>query len=65
MNTIIMATLTLSQVIGVNVVVTGVPRRSDLRSKVTDDLSKGQKNTVWGFQGFSSRRVVAPEVVLS
>ena len=58
MNTIIMATLTLSQVIGVNVVVTGVPKRSD-------DLSKGQKNTVWGFQGFSSRRVVAPEVVLS
>ena len=64
MNTIVMATLTLSQAMGVNVVVTDVPRRSDHGSEVADDLSKGNIDSVWGFQGHNSRRMVAPEALL-
>ena len=61
LNTIIMATLTMSQAMGVNVIVTDVPRRSDHGSEVADDLSKGKIDSVWGFQGHNSRRMVAPE----
>ena len=64
MNTIIMATLTMSQAMGVNVIVTDFPRRSDHGSEVADDLSKGKIDTVWGFQGQGSRRMVAPETLL-
>ena len=64
MNTIIMATLTMSRAMGVNVIMTDVPRRSDHGSEVADDLSKGKIDTVWGFQGQSSRRMVAPETLL-
>ena len=65
MNTIIMATLTISQAMGVNVIVTDVPRRSDHGSEVADDLSKGKTASVWGFQGQNTRRLVAPEALLS
>jgi hypothetical protein len=64
MNTIIMATLIVSQALGVNVVVTDVTRRSDLGSKIADDLYKGKTNTVWEFQGQGSRKMVAPEALL-
>ena len=64
MNTVIMATLTVSKALGINVVVTDVPRRSDHGSEVADDLSKGIINTVWGFQGSNSRRLVAPHTIL-
>ena len=64
MNTIIMATLTISQALGINVVVTDVHRRSDHGSKVADDLSKGVVGTIWGFQGQFNRRMVAPDTLL-
>ena len=64
MNTIIMATLTISQALGINVVVTDVHRRSDHGSKVADDLSKGVVDTIWGFQGQYNRRMVAPDTLL-
>ena len=64
MNTIIMTTLTVSQAMGVNVIVTDIPKRSDHGSEVADDLSKGKIDTVWGFQGQGSRRMVAPETLL-
>ena len=64
MNTIIMATLTVSQALGVNVIVTDVPRISDHGSEVADDLSKGKTDTVWEFQGRGSRKLVAPGALL-
>ena len=64
MNTIIMATLTISQSLGVNIVVTDVLRRSDQGSRVADDLSKGVVDTIWGFQGHHNRRMVAPDTLL-
>ena len=64
MNTIIMATLTMSQAMGVDVIVTDVPRRSDHGSEVADNLSKGKIDTVWGFQGQYNRRMVAPDTLL-
>ena len=57
-------TLTVSQALGVNVIVTDVPRRSDLGSEVADDLSNGRTNTVGEFQGQGSRKLVAPEALL-
>ena len=64
MNSIIMATLTISQALGINVVVTDFHRRSDHGSMVADDLSKGVVDTLWGFQGQYNKRMVAPDTLL-
>ena len=33
-------------------------------SEVADDLAKGKIDSVWGFKGHDSRRMVAPEALL-
>ena len=65
LNTVIMATLTVSKALGINVVVTDVPRRSDQGSEVADDLSKGNIPLDWEFQGTNSRRMVAPDTLMA
>ena len=60
-----MATLTVSKALGINLVVTDIPRRSNQGSEVADDLSKGDISSVWDFQGSNSIRLVAPDTLLA
>ena len=61
LNTAIMVILTLSRALGVNDVVTDVPRRSDWVSEVADDRSKGNTSTI---RGHNFRKLVSPESIL-
>ena len=63
LNTVIAAIYTVSQSLGVNVVVTNVPRRSDVGSCVADDLSKANISTLGEFMTESNRPLLIPNTI--
>ena len=63
LNTVIAAIYIVSQSLGVNVVVTDIPRRSDTGSCVTDDLSKANTSTLEGFTTSSNRPLLIPNTI--
>ena len=63
LNTVIAAVYTVSQSLGVNVVVTDVPRWSDTGSCVADDLSKANVSTLRGFMTSSNRPLLIPNAI--
>ena len=63
LNTVIAAINIVSQSLGVNVVVTDIGRRSDIRSCVADDLSKADTSTLEGFLKNSNRILLIPNTI--